>query len=126
MSEATPRPWSIGHLRKASSLHSYNDLPIHCGAPGVNGGQGNVIAIVHMGGPGATSNLPTSIEANAEFIVRAVNCHDDLVQALHQMLPYARSRVNEMVAGMVGNLYPNIVLAELERAEAALAKAETP
>lgn len=67
----TPGPWSIGQFRNRGQLHSFNEQLVRCGAPGVNGGQGNCIAIVHMGGKGALSNTPEDLDANARLIAAA-------------------------------------------------------
>ena len=71
MSEHTPGPWSIGHVRKCSTVQNFNEHFVHVGANGVNGGQGNVIAVVHMGGPGALRNEIEYLEANARLIAAA-------------------------------------------------------
>jgi hypothetical protein len=76
MAEHTPGPWSVGHVIKLSrsginNIVDWNELPVFVGAPGVSGGQGNPICIVHMGGPGATSNDSESLATNARLIAAA-------------------------------------------------------
>lgn len=61
---------------------------------------------------------PVSHEkANAEFIVRAVNCHDDLLGALQELADVSRSYLAHMDAADI---------VALDRARAALAKATRP
>ena len=59
-SKATPRPWKI-----ESSVY-------------IKGAQGERIAEVSEQGP----RYCDPVDANAELIVRAVNCHDELVNEL--------------------------------------------
>lgn len=61
MSKATPRPWSLGE--------NANGSPLILGA--------NLRGIC----PVISSHGLNERQANAELIVRAVNCHDELVEA---------------------------------------------
>lgn len=72
----TPTPWWVEDRRK---------VPLHAGGGALqiqakHRGEGSSFCI-------ATINTPFETpEANATLIVRAVNCHDDLVKALREML----------------------------------------
>ncbi len=50
--------------------------------------DGNPIATVHMGGAGALSSSKEDVEANAAHIVKCVNSHAELVEALEAMVRY--------------------------------------
>lgn len=88
MSEYTKGPWSVMFQNsRAVEYPGYQgwQVPIQCGAHGVNGGPGNVLAIVHMGGPGATSSTKESVEANARIIAAAPELLDAAEDALREL-----------------------------------------
>jgi hypothetical protein len=57
-------------------------------------------------------------EANAAFIVKAVNCHDELVEALENCLSAFETHY------VAGEKLSDIYSARIERARAAIAKAK--
>ena len=86
MSKHTPGPWSVmfQNSRAMDSDPNYQwwQVPVQVGAPGgVNGGPGNVIAMVSMGGPGAMISDKEHVEANARLIAAA----PDLLAALESL-----------------------------------------
>ena len=89
MTEPTPRPWVLSPQRKyiRRTLHGYNIASVndHC----------------------------DEYEANARLIVHAVNCHDELVGALIDLLWEIDNNVREHHANV------------LRRARTILAKART-
>jgi hypothetical protein len=60
--------------------------------------SGNCIAIVHMGGRGATVNSEEAVKANAELIVRAVN----RLPLLTAEVKALRAEVRRLKKGLVG------------------------
>lgn len=91
----TPTPWRLDNPESTLVIGSNERIIADCDHP----------------------QLPdTEIEANAAFIVRAVNCHDDLVSALKNVMA--------MVIGEAPSLARENCT--WERAEAALAKVEQP
>ena len=114
----TPGPWSIGHVRNKGQLQSFNELPIHVGAPGVNGGQGNSIAIVHLGGRGALSNSVDDLEANGQLMAAS----PDLLAACRELLAaYARNADKSAAESGESSLHSSV-----QHARAAIAKATKP
>ena len=91
MSEHSPLPWAAGEydetggydcMYPAIDIKSNNDI-----IASVDGREYDDISACETPSPEARALLC----ANAEFIVRACNCHDDLVAALEKivhMIPY--------------------------------------
>jgi hypothetical protein len=71
MSRATPRPWKSGG----------------CVVYGNDDGKGNGDWVADLA---MTCREPDEIEANTDLIVQAVNSHDDLLEALIDLLEAAR------------------------------------
>lgn len=69
----TPGPWSVGHTRDTTERYQHTsfEVPVHVGAFGVNGGPGNALAIVYLGGKGAIDGSREAVEANARLIAQA-------------------------------------------------------
>lgn len=55
-----------------------------------------------------------------------ISLKQELLAALIDLLPHARTHIEDLNSQMVGNLYPAINRAKLDRAEAAIAKATRP
>lgn len=70
----TPCPWGVmwqcSTQRKWGGGHTSWEVPV-CVGRLENGSLGNVIAIVHMGGKGATTSTKEAVEANARLIATA-------------------------------------------------------
>lgn len=82
MSAHTPGPWSVGYTRPMNvhaSLKHMVEVPIHVGE---GGGRGNALALVSLGGPGATSLHREDIEANARLIAAAPEMYGALCAVL--------------------------------------------
>jgi len=80
---ATPRPWSV-------SRNNAGAIPPHFQPPEILGRGGHACVAAQLGnGPEA--------EANAALIVRAVNSHDKLVEALTEL---------ESIAHRMGGEHP--------------------
>lgn len=73
--------------------------------------DGDVIATLNL--PFVIGNRQVAMEANAKFICRAVNSHDDLLAALRGLF------------GAVASNYPATLRPEMDAARAAIAKAQT-
>ena len=104
MSEHTPTPWEARFIPAQAGQDSTYEI--------VRTGCDTAIATVHWPG------LP--LEADAEFIVRAVNSHDDLLAALELVAPelhrlYLHSRT-----------FKECDFPECEQARAAIDKAKSP
>ena len=125
MSEAkhTPAPWQLcAHLAKHDECT--------CGYRGSIWGADEETIVCEMGSSPDIDNegrvaghcqpqadRPTQL-ADAAFIVRAVNAHDDLVEALRGLIEACTAEFNEKGAG-------GYALARLSDARTALAKAES-
>lgn len=97
--QATPRPWEI-------KLYHQDEINIvSC----IDGQYRSIADIV-----GA---MPIDME-NARLIVKAVNCHDELVEALKE----AKKAINEQMASCGES---DILMAPMAVIEQALAKAES-
>lgn len=86
MNKHTPGPWSVGHMRPvkyAAGITQY-ETPVHVGE---GGSRGNCLAIVYLGGPGATTSTPEVTAANARLIAHA----PELLAALRITLRACRS-----------------------------------
>ena len=107
----TPTPWSIGHSMERNYIYG-GGSHLACIGSRENG------FFIHDDG-----SLNES-EANAAFIVRAVNSHDDLLEALEETVRVAVVFANcEAAEARGGKIPPWLV-----KARAAIAKAwgETP
>ena len=71
-----------------------------------------------------SSRITAELERRDDCRRRLEASHARLVDALRSVLPYARTRVKAIQDQMVGNLYPAIMDAELQRADAALTEAQ--
>lgn len=74
--KATPDRLSIGTPVNKGKLYGLSDVwecPIRVGELGVNGGQGNAIAFVILGGQGGTSGQREEVEANARMFAATRN-----------------------------------------------------
>lgn len=91
----TPTPWIV-------SKRNAGAIPLHFQPPEVLGRNGDMCVATQLGNG-------KEAEANAEFIVRAVNSHDALVAALETLLQKCRVRNGQL---------------ELDQARAALALAK--
>ena len=69
----TETPWCMGQPRVQGEYPGIGKRYQYTIHVGVGPRRGNCIAIVHMGGHGATVNSEETVKANAELIVRAVN-----------------------------------------------------
>ena len=69
--QATPRPWSFNKVE--NYIESQN---------------GGLVASVRTGGLDPLENYDMKIRANAELIVRAVNCHDELVEIVENKIKF--------------------------------------
>jgi hypothetical protein len=96
MTEHTPTPWH----RNIPPASKYNTIF-----------SGRNTHVLHLSSSGLDNK---EIEANADFIVRAVNAHDDLVAALEAVIDYEDVM---LPAGSYGEEVHN-------KARAALAKAK--
>lgn len=100
MSAHTPTPWSLSDSQLPKAIYGSARQHIHAGPKET---QGNTIAIVSLGGLGGTSGKIEDIEANAAYIVRAVNSHEELVAALkeiHHSIPSA-THLHEIVTSAI-------------------------
>jgi hypothetical protein len=107
MSKHTPLPWTL-----SDNPHQKECLDIL--------GSGYVVASAWAGG-----DMDNDYEANAEYIVRAVNSHEDLLEALKEL----EGEFNQVFTALqeeekltFGPLSAGVV----GRAVAAIAKAEAP
>ena len=81
MTKHTPGPWRVGRVRESY----WNHTPMSVEVP-VYFGDGNTLALVYLGGPGALYANEESVLANARLIAAA----PDLLEALHDAcLTYA-------------------------------------
>lgn len=77
----TPGPWSVGYIGKQNVdpiLGDWYEAPIHVGKEK----PGNCLAIVYLGGDGATDFSREAVEANARLISAA----PDMLEALEAMV----------------------------------------
>lgn len=106
----TPGPWSVGYSEKkryAATGHcDWWEASIHVGE---RGSRGNCLALVCMGGTGATRTDQDSVEANARLIAAA----PELLEALEAIIDSARD----------GRDIPEWLDERLVSAEAAIRKA---
>jgi len=79
----TPTPWFVGCQNDALFIVSgrppalNNDHPWH---------EAPRVAVARVYGPAEGDCLPVNADANAAFIVRAVNSHEALVEALSNLV----------------------------------------
>lgn len=118
MSEHTPTPWEVV------------DATEHRG-PYIVGPYGDIADLYAMSNPMLLStrnggeSRPVQFmdaEGNAAFIVKAVNCHDELVAALEAF----RLRPDAIVASQGDTIVLRIPIAAIQQAAAAIAKASAP
>ena len=98
-------PWKV-HV-----VYAFDEMPLHYAvilASGQEYGSTAEVAMLY-----GRDCVPDALDADAEFIVRAVNAHDDLLAILR-----------EFVGGYGGNSYPEGLWPLADRAKAAIAKAE--
>lgn len=113
MSAYTPGPWCVGATCRSMPEGQYPEIPVRVGSWGANGGPGNALAMVYMGGPGATSTQEADLEANARLIAQA----PALVEALQGLL-----RADAEIRTLPGpGLSLPVSLGDLCRARAVLA-----
>lgn len=86
-------------------------------AAGPESNQGNTIAMVHMGGPGATINSKEAVEVSAARFVMAWNAHQYLVTALRDVTDALRTYGPEYVHGEPKEKVVKRALAALAMAE---------
>lgn len=113
--QSTPRPWRISQPASITMPRNKNIIS----GIGDSGGW-SALADTCNNGPDHNS------EANALLIVKAVNCHDELVEELKSLINNYRGQLSafgEEIRDVVGNT--NIAVAEhhLKLAEQALEKA---
>lgn len=68
MEKHTPGPWTVGDYSEANYPRNWPEVAVHVGGPE---NRGNAIAIVYLGGGGATSTAREGILANARLIASA-------------------------------------------------------
>lgn len=94
----TPEPWAVGETRKnRGSIREWHETLIHVSSLSAQGRpDGNCLATVVLGGPGATSYRREDVEANARLIAdapallvevkRLTEERDALAEALREVL----------------------------------------
>lgn len=109
----TPGPWEVG-LTRTTKLQAltFIEIPVHVGGDGQTVGHGNALALVHLGGAGATSLEEHDVLANARLIAAA----PELLTSLRALVDWARQHTSPM--------QPNSPHALLVDARKALDKAE--
>jgi hypothetical protein len=113
MSKHTPIPWAVSQYGAGQR--------IMCPAlPGFNGGSRRV-ADCTLSAHLMNTPSPEEAAANAALIVRAVNCHDELVAAL-KGINLAEDRI---VGAQGGDMILRIPMSAINAAAAALSKAES-
>ncbi len=118
MNEHTPTPWEI--RRGESPMGEFFVLS----STGRGPGRSRILATVD-GNVATLDGL--GAKANAEFIVRAVNCHDDLVQACRDLCSLVfevTAPADELRRAGISEPSPGANIARVERARALIAKAE--
>ena len=90
-------PWNGENLwRKGAHLPLHPDWPVHT----IMAGQGDVAYIANAG------LSPEMIAANRDYIVRACNCHEELVEVLSvalRELRWAEDKLEQHGQGSVSN-----------------------
>lgn len=122
MSKYTSGPWSVGEPRKmGDERHGYIwwDVPVHVGELC---NRGNCLAIVCLGGEGATSSVLEDVKLNACLIAAAPDCYEAL-KALHDLFEngdfYIRKFNNRITNGD-----QDVIDAMFKKVDVALAKVE--
>lgn len=99
--QATPRPWKLeGDKMSVSNINNEGVCDCYFGVP-------------------ANTYVEGKYEANARLIVKAVNCHDELVEALEIALGYAEIQNSEYDG------QDKSISKDIELIKQALAKAES-
>jgi hypothetical protein len=115
MDKATPRPWKLGHEIKWDHINK-NHTRIETVAKPSDSRFSHPAVICYLKmcdehwSPIDGLRVEQDMKANAELIVRAVNCHDELVEALHDEIlslatarehhglsPYGTERLNKLI-----------------------------
>jgi hypothetical protein len=109
----TPGPWEVG-LTRTTKLQAltFIEIPVHVGGDGQTVGHGNALALVHLGGAGATSLNEPDVRANARLIAAA----PELLEALRNLLDWGRQYTSPVQKNSPHSL--------LIKAHLAIAKAE--
>lgn len=79
MAEHTPTPWTVDKVHFSGECH-------------LHGPNGEEFALLYVS-DGADDPEPYPAEANAAFIVKAVNNHDALVEALEDLISDAERQM---------------------------------
>lgn len=85
----TSGPWSVGYSEKkryAASDSDWWEAAVHVGE---GGSRGNCLALVCMGGPGATHADQDSVEANARLIAAAPQLLEALETVVAELMEYS-------------------------------------
>lgn len=109
---AAPRPWQVCAEEDNALMQEFGIEPSDWA--GIRGADGRYVGSAYC--KTESENL-----ANANLIVHAVNCHDELVAALEALVAASDSSVIEIRA--MGLTPDGRVLTLVERARAALARA---
>lgn len=75
MGRHTPAPWSVGVPRGVGKRQEWPEVPVHVGE---FSNRGNCIALVYMGGDGATLSTSEAVLANATLIAAAPAMYEAL------------------------------------------------
>jgi hypothetical protein len=115
--ERTPTPWGIERTRHG----------LWIGPMRADGMKVDVIVLHLNYGVDYTDEHNTRQDANAEFIVRAVNSYDDMLAALVSLTNSADglSFREEAIRAVVGNTNWRVLREHIEQARAAISRAES-
>lgn len=113
----TPTPWTVYDAAEACY-------------PGIDAARRTVVVFGNADEEcGVRGDTPEEAEANARFIVHAVNCHDDLLEALEETWRVLRAAglLNLTNGVQLGQTSWYVKICDAERvSNAAIAKARTP
>jgi hypothetical protein len=115
MSEHTPLPWSVleSDADAREPFVAVSEPDEYGNAPDLH------IAVCHYSGnnydPATLAADKAKAKANAEFIVRACNCHDELLEACKELVSWYDSDKSQRAS---------VTFAAFDAVRAAIAKAE--
>lgn len=81
--EHTPGPWSVGTPRTKGARNEWPEVPVHVGD---FSNRGNCLALVYMGGDGATSTESGKVLANAHLIAASPDLYVAASEAVELLL----------------------------------------